>query len=182
MDAAMMQSAKIFDKDELAAILRFGAEKLFKDDHGDKEDSKASPEPEEDIDDILARAEKVESNAASQPGGATDLLNQFNYATFKNEEDDATFWNRPHPQGGAHVSGLPAQPREFQSPWGCIRGVPDGCAALASAAGWSRRRRRSSCPGRQGSGQAPPVTPTMSGTPGTPGLQRRGAEDHRAQR
>jgi chromodomain-helicase-DNA-binding protein 1 len=89
--AIFEQSAKIFDKDELAAILRFGAEKLFKNDA--KDDDKASPEVEEDIDDILARAEKVENNASGQPGGATDLLNQFNYATFKNEEDDATFWN-----------------------------------------------------------------------------------------
>lgn len=97
-----MQSAKIFDKEELSAILRFGAEKLFKnpgevaDEVKEKEieEKEAQALYEESIDDILARAEKVESTNATAEGGASELLNQFNYATFKNEEDDATFWSR----------------------------------------------------------------------------------------
>jgi len=96
------QSAKIFDKEELSAILRFGAEKLFKnpgevaDEVKEKEieEKEAQALYEESIDDILARAEKVESTNATAEGGASELLNQFNYATFKNEEDDATFWSR----------------------------------------------------------------------------------------
>jgi chromodomain-helicase-DNA-binding protein 1 len=92
----------MFDKEELSAILRFGAEKLFKtggepgeEENKAEEEEQAQALYEESIDDILARAEKVEtSTAAAAEGGANELLNQFNYATFKNEEDDATFWSR----------------------------------------------------------------------------------------
>jgi len=94
------QGAKLFGKDELSAILRFGAEKLFKDEEvADAAGEGGAQAAEEDIDDILARAEKVENNTAgSAAGGASDLLNQFSYATIKNEEDDATFWNRLIPK------------------------------------------------------------------------------------
>jgi hypothetical protein len=170
---------EIFDKGELAAILRFGAENLFEEDKDDvqiKEEVKKRDQQlyEEDIDAILARAEVVDqrvqvrvpsfltplacarypairttvlccarrsgfcwhehmlqrssgcvldtrmilwdahtSNAAlltincstgSTSGGTViqeeaeekknELLSAFNVATFKNKEDDATFWNR----------------------------------------------------------------------------------------
>lgn len=62
---------------------------------------------EEDLDAILERAEVVGSMeyqhdegevGAGGCGGAAavagDLLTSFNVATFKNEEDDATFWSR----------------------------------------------------------------------------------------
>eukprot|EP00884_Botryococcus_braunii_P018071 jgi/Botrbrau1/4948/Bobra.0122s0026.1 len=82
----------MFGKDELAAILRFGAENLFNEDEATKK-LKEQQLVEEDIDAILARAELVDSKVEEvAPGG--DLLNSFNVATFKNEEDDTAFWNR----------------------------------------------------------------------------------------
>lgn len=57
---------------------------------------------EEDIDAILERAEVVdnrheyqgeEEQEGGEPPGA-ELLSSFNVATFRNEEDDATFWSR----------------------------------------------------------------------------------------
>ncbi|KAF8073052.1 CHR5 [Scenedesmus sp. PABB004] len=81
------KSAKgMFGKDELAAILRFGAEALFKaGEEGAAERARALME--EDIDDILNRAEVVEDHphGAGGPGGegAAALLSSFNVATFK---------------------------------------------------------------------------------------------------
>lgn len=49
---------------------------------------------EEDIDTILERAEVVDSRALAGECAGGDLLNSFNVATFKNEEDDVAFWNR----------------------------------------------------------------------------------------
>jgi hypothetical protein len=49
---------------------------------------------EEDIDAILARAEVVDEHKGGPNDGTDALLSSFNVATFKNEEDDATFWNR----------------------------------------------------------------------------------------
>lgn len=91
----------IFDKGELAAILRFGAENLFEEDAGDdkvKEDVQKRDQQlyEEDIDAILARAEVVDQRVEEEANDKkNDLLSAFNsVATFKNDEDDATFWNR----------------------------------------------------------------------------------------
>ncbi|KAE8710591.1 Protein CHROMATIN REMODELING 5 [Hibiscus syriacus] len=61
-----------FDKNELSAILRFGAEELFKEDKNDEESKKRLLSM--DIDEILERAEKV--------------------ANFCSAEDDGTFWSR----------------------------------------------------------------------------------------
>ncbi|WRX32708.1 SNF2 [Theobroma cacao] len=61
-----------FDKNELSAILRFGAEELFKEERSDEESKKRLLSM--DIDEILERAEKV--------------------ANFCNAEDDGTFWSR----------------------------------------------------------------------------------------
>lgn len=69
-----------FNKEELAAILKFGAEELFKEtDEGDEE-------PQVDIDEILQRAETREE----QPNTVGDeLLGSFKVASFNfNEEDD----------------------------------------------------------------------------------------------
>jgi hypothetical protein len=90
----------IFDKGELAAILRFGAENLFKEDNGDEEakmevQKRDQQLYEEDIDAILARAEVVDQRAQEEAEDKkNELLSAFNVATFKNDEDDATFWNR----------------------------------------------------------------------------------------
>ncbi|KAL6759847.1 SNF2 family N-terminal domain-containing protein [Haematococcus lacustris] len=112
---ATKSSAKtLFGKDELAAILRFGAEELFKSSGGGAGPGGSSSAPEgaeegardEDIDAILERAEVVDcsqvggeglaagSGAGGEGGAGGDLLTSFNVATFKNEEDDAAFWSR----------------------------------------------------------------------------------------
>ena len=64
----------LFLQNELAAILRFGAEELFKDDKN-IEEAKTTLE-NMDIDQILARAEKVETKTANEVGG-NELLNGF---------------------------------------------------------------------------------------------------------
>ncbi|KIY92937.1 chromodomain-helicase-DNA-binding protein 1 [Monoraphidium neglectum] len=91
-------SAKqLFGKEELAAIMRFGAEDLFK---GAAEEQEAARQQqramlEEDIDAILERAEVVEAREGEgEEGAAADLLGSFNVATFNTAEDDATFWER----------------------------------------------------------------------------------------
>lgn len=76
----------MFGKDELAAILRFGAEDLFKAaEEGSAERSKRLLE--EDIDVILERAEVVEQDGlgggTAADGVAAELLSSFNVATFK---------------------------------------------------------------------------------------------------
>lgn len=112
-------AARLFGKDELAAILKFGAGELFKDDDGGIPDGApgsagaagasgtatfaAAANPaglmtDEDLDAILARAEVVETNEDAAPGGADDLLAQFNVATFKSEDNDAAFWDRLIPE------------------------------------------------------------------------------------
>lgn len=117
-------AARLFGKDELAAILKFGAGELFKDDDGGIPEgapgstasaataggvsgaaSAAAPAAnpaglmtDEDLDAILARAEVVETNEDAAPGGADDLLAQFNVATFKSEDNDAAFWDRLIPE------------------------------------------------------------------------------------
>jgi hypothetical protein len=57
LDAGGAQSAKkMFGKDELAAILKFGAEELFKEDEA-KTEQKQNQMLHEDLESILARAE-----------------------------------------------------------------------------------------------------------------------------
>ncbi|ONM25908.1 Protein CHROMATIN REMODELING 5 [Zea mays] len=81
----------IFDKNELSAILRFGAEELFKEDKTDEE-TKRNLESL-DIDEILERAEKVETKGGEGEEG-NELLSAFKVANFSSVEDDATFWSR----------------------------------------------------------------------------------------
>lgn len=86
------KGTSMFDKNELAAILRFGAEELFKDEKNDEE-AKSTLE-NMDIDEILARAEKVETKAADENEKGNELLSAFKVANFSSTEDDATFWSR----------------------------------------------------------------------------------------
>ncbi|XP_019163808.1 PREDICTED: protein CHROMATIN REMODELING 5 isoform X2 [Ipomoea nil] len=81
----------LFDKNELSAILRFGAEELFKEDKNDEESKKRLLSM--DIDEILERAEKVEEKGADEEQG-NELLGAFKVANFCGAEDDATFWSR----------------------------------------------------------------------------------------
>ncbi|KAM6037344.1 chromodomain-helicase-DNA-binding protein 1-like isoform 2-T2 [Chlamydotis macqueenii] len=75
-------SSAPFNKEELSAILKFGAEELFKEPEGEEE------EPQEmDIDEILKRAETREN----EPGPLTvgdELLSQFKVANFSNMDED----------------------------------------------------------------------------------------------
>ncbi|KAI7734217.1 hypothetical protein M8C21_029963 [Ambrosia artemisiifolia] len=68
-----------FDKNELSAILRFGAEELFREDRNDEENKKRLLSM--DIDEILERAEKIEQKGTEGEAG-NELLN------------DGTFWSR----------------------------------------------------------------------------------------
>ncbi|KAL1152771.1 hypothetical protein V6Z11_A09G132200, partial [Gossypium hirsutum] len=79
-----------FDKNELSAILRFGAEELVKEDRNDEESKKRLLSM--DIDEILERAEKVEEKVGEEEGN--ELLSAFKVANFCNAEDDGTFWSR----------------------------------------------------------------------------------------
>ncbi|XP_039833938.1 protein CHROMATIN REMODELING 5-like isoform X3 [Panicum virgatum] len=85
------KGGSMFDKNELSAILRFGAEELFKEDNTDEE-TKRNLESL-DIDEILERAEKVETKGGEGEEG-NELLSAFKVANFSSGEDDATFWSR----------------------------------------------------------------------------------------
>lgn len=86
----------LFDKNELSAILRFGAEELFKEDKNEEEAKKKLENM--DIDEILERAEKVESKETEEQG-ESELLSAFKVANFSTTEDDGTFWSRLiHPE------------------------------------------------------------------------------------
>lgn len=68
-------------QNELSAILRFGAEELFKEEKND-EDSKKRLESM-DIDEILERAEKVETKSAEEEAGS-ELLSAFKASSIFN--------------------------------------------------------------------------------------------------
>eukprot|EP00850_Spirogloea_muscicola_P020496 SM000218S06592 [mRNA] locus=s218:55963:63493:+ [translate_table: standard] len=82
----------MFDKSELAAILRFGAEDLFKEKVSEEEARQKLENM--DVDEILARAEKVDLSTSAAEGAANELLSAFTVANFSNTEDDATFWSK----------------------------------------------------------------------------------------
>ncbi|KAK3035992.1 hypothetical protein RJ639_031165, partial [Escallonia herrerae] len=83
-----------FDKNELSAILRFGAEELFKEERNDEESKKRLLSM--DIDEILERAEKVEQKGAEEEEGHELLRCWFKdwVANFCTAEDDGSFWSR----------------------------------------------------------------------------------------
>ncbi|KAK3920680.1 Chromodomain-helicase-DNA-binding protein 1 [Frankliniella fusca] len=81
LDKKSSSTTTPFNKDELTAILKFGAEKLFeKEDDADDED-----EPTCDIDEILRRAE-TRDEAPTMAGD--ELLSAFKVATFAIDEDE----------------------------------------------------------------------------------------------
>ncbi|XP_076465125.1 chromodomain-helicase-DNA-binding protein 1-like isoform X2 [Babylonia areolata] len=79
-----------FSKDELAAILKFGAEELFKQEDMEEE------EPQVDIDEILKFAEthETEVNTCSD-----ELLSQFKVISFENMEEDTDVNMEDSPEG-----------------------------------------------------------------------------------
>ncbi|KAI4386227.1 hypothetical protein MLD38_004177 [Melastoma candidum] len=84
------KKGSFFDKNELSAILRFGAEELFKEEKNDEESKKRLLSM--DIDEILERAERVEEKDGAEQGN--ELLSAFKVASFCNDEDDGSFWSR----------------------------------------------------------------------------------------
>ncbi|KAJ6669748.1 hypothetical protein lerEdw1_000297 [Lerista edwardsae] len=75
-------SSTPFNKEELSAILKFGAEELFKEPEGEEQ------EPQEmDIDEILKRAETRENEIGPLSVG-DELLSQFKVANFSNMDED----------------------------------------------------------------------------------------------
>lgn len=97
----------IFNKNELAAILKFGAEELFKEDKEEEREEKEDKGFAEtiDIDEILARADTVPYGENAEPEGDVDLLNSFKVADFslkddeeEEEEKDPDFWDKIIPE------------------------------------------------------------------------------------
>lgn len=80
-----------FNKEELAAILKFGAEELF------KENEVGDDEPQCDIDEILRRAETREDVSHSV---GDELLSAFKVASFNfNEDEDVSALSAHSPDG-----------------------------------------------------------------------------------
>eukprot|EP00958_Prasinococcus_capsulatus_P014249 scaffold1500_cov398-Prasinococcus_capsulatus_cf.AAC.22 len=80
-------AAKDFKKEDLQAILRFGAEELFK--NKDQEEHQAD---DLDLDAILERAEQVHQQ--EEAGEAADFMKGFQVVNYQIEEDDGTFWKK----------------------------------------------------------------------------------------
>lgn len=144
----------IFNKDELAAILRFGAEELFK----EEEASKGVPESkgaQVDLDAILERAEHVDTHDQ----GGEDLLNAFKVANFTSTEDDQTFWSRLIPE-----SERPKTENEEVDllPRNALKIIQSQEAELKS----SRKRERPTS--NQHSTSGPALKKTSSEEPGPP--------------
>merc|ERR1711872_978026 len=76
------KSGQPFSKDELNAILKFGAEELFK----EEEDKDTGDEPVCDIDEILKRAE---TRTHEEGDDGDDLMSGFKVASLAVDEDDA---------------------------------------------------------------------------------------------
>merc|ERR1712002_166752 len=76
------KSGQPFSKDELNAILKFGAEELFK----EEEDMETNEEPACDIDEILKRAETRTEEPTDDGDG---LMSGFKVASLAVDEDDA---------------------------------------------------------------------------------------------
>merc|ERR1711892_764803 len=94
------KSGQPFSKDELNAILKFGAEELFKEDDDDKD----GDEPVCDIDEILKRAETrthEENDAAGD-----DLMSGFKVASLAVDEDDAVKSAKIDGGGGGAGGGI----------------------------------------------------------------------------
>ena len=72
----------------MSAILKFGAEELFKQDEEDEE------EPQVDIDEILKYAETHETEVST---AGDELLSQFKVVSFDNMEEDTNDVNMDSP-------------------------------------------------------------------------------------
>lgn len=81
-----------FSKEELSAILKFGAQNLYKTD----ENAQSKKLDEMDLDDILTKADAFDTDAAAQPGGTSlggeGFLSQFaEIQDVKNDMDEVSW-------------------------------------------------------------------------------------------
>lgn len=116
------EGAKSFKKEELSAILRFGAEKLFEKEKNQVEqgaqDASADDEKAEerrvmavdDIDELLSRAPAEDSDeiGAAEPSLGDSLLNAFKWADFQNFEEDEAIEKDSHDAGNLANSAAQA--------------------------------------------------------------------------
>ena len=88
-------SGSEYTKEELDAIIKFGAEDIFKDDDNESQQQQQQNSGEIDIDKILERAEVVNSSGSTETP-AEELLNTFKVTSFgdaaASAEDD--FWSK----------------------------------------------------------------------------------------
>ncbi|TKY46708.1 CHROMATIN REMODELING 5 [Spatholobus suberectus] len=146
-----------FDKNELSAILRFGAEELFKEERNDEESKKQLLSM--DIDEILERAEKVEEKE-NEGEQAHELLSAFKVANFCNDEDDGSFWSRwikPDAVAQAEEALAPRAARNIKSY------AEDNQSERSS----KRKKKESELPERvqkrRKAGNSAPATPMIDG-------------------
>ena len=134
--AADAAASKQFSRDEMAAILRFGAEEIFKEDDATR-GAAARALVGEDIDAILARAEIVDTSRLG-PAAApcADLLDSFNVTSFeaRTAEDDAKFWDRIVPKDD-RSRAADDEPAELGVRAARLKTVEDAAAAARRAAG-----------------------------------------------
>ena len=100
------KKGKIFNAAELQEILKFGAGDLFQEKESeDEEKAFAKSMEEEDIDSILARAEKLPEQRPDKETGANALLSQFKVAEVGGGEgaDEKSFWERLIPEADRPV-------------------------------------------------------------------------------
>lgn len=93
MNDSVSSSQNPYNKESLAAILKFGAKDLFKEDDSE---NKGSSIEEMSIDEILERAETAEDDV---PNPGHELLSAFKVATYSSSDlDDPDFWKKTIPE------------------------------------------------------------------------------------
>lgn len=110
-------AAAVFSKEELAAILKFGAADLF------KEPADAPRLAEVDLDEILARAEHRDADEEQQQGLGSELLNSFKVANFVQHPDAERSWSEIIPEEalrGVEQAPVRRKVRSFR-PYVCRR-------------------------------------------------------------
>jgi hypothetical protein len=121
----------MFNKDELAAILKFGAEDLFKDD-ADK-----PKQTELDIDEILARADTRDTTTEDVSGAGGELLAAFKVANFATGSEDDKEKDGEGEEG--ETSGKKDKEDTF---WGKLIRAEDALKTATKAAPLGRRKSR----------------------------------------
>ena len=102
---AVCSNTTLFNKEELATILKFGAAELFSQEDGDDD------EQEVDIDEVFKYAETRDTNASGE--ASEELLSQFKVVSFDNLEEETNDINMDRSPGMFTVSRY-APDRVFQ--------------------------------------------------------------------